>query len=74
VTDESFAGMTVNERLYSAGLLVAFDAAVESGDKDAVIRLLQAVHLSPEDAQRSADTLFANPARYGDPRRKGMQE
>ena len=70
VTDENLAGMTVNERLYAAGLLEAFDAAVERGDKDEVIRLLQEVHLSPQDAQWSADALFANPGRYGYPRRK----
>jgi hypothetical protein len=70
VSKWSDAGMTVNERLYSAGLLEDFDAAVERGDKDEVIRLLQAVHLSPQDAQWSADTLFANFARYGYPRRK----
>ena len=70
VTDGDFGGMTVNERLYAAGLLDAFDAAVERGDKDEVIRLLQRVDLSPHDAQLSADTLFANPGRYGYPRRK----
>lgn len=70
VTDGDFGGMTVNERLCAAGLLDAFDAAVERGDKDEAIRLLQRVDLSPHDAQLSADTLFANPARYGYPRRK----
>jgi hypothetical protein len=70
VTDENFAGMTLNERLYAAGLLDAFDAAVERGDKDEVIRLLQEVRLSRQDAQWSADTLFANPGRYGFPRRR----
>ncbi len=70
MTEENYAGMTVNERLYAAGLVDEFDAAVERGDKDEVVRLLQAVHLSARGAQETADALFANPARYGYPRRK----
>jgi hypothetical protein len=68
VTDENMAGMTVNERLYAAGLLDAFDSAVRRGDKDEVIALLRRVELSPEGARETADALFADPTRYGYPR------
>lgn len=70
MADANFDGMTLNERLYAAGLLDAFDAAVERGDKDEVASLLQRVHLSPDDALWSAEALLANPGRYGYPRRK----
>ena len=61
MADEDFAGMTVNERLYAAGLLDAFDDAVGRGDKDEAIMLLQKVHLSLQGAQQAAHALFANP-------------
>jgi hypothetical protein len=64
----SYSGMTVNERLYAGGLLDAFDAAVESGDKAEVVRVLQRVELSLPEAQSIADAIFADPGRYGYPR------
>ena len=69
MSDRQYAGMTVNERLFEAGLLDDFDAAVKRGDKAAVVALLERVELIPEEARDSADTLFANPERYGYARR-----
>ena len=37
--------MTVNERLYAAGLLDAYDAAARSGDLEAINRVLARVGL-----------------------------
>jgi hypothetical protein len=59
-----YAGMTVNERLSSAGLLVTFDKAVQRGDRDAMIELLTAVELG-EQAAGIADAILSHPTRYG---------
>ena len=39
----AFAGMTLNERLYAAGILAEWDAAVSSGDRAALLRMLSQV-------------------------------
>lgn len=57
------SGMTVNERLFTAGLLDAFDAAARRRDRARMIELLSAVDV--EDTARSVDTILANPERYG---------
>ena len=46
--------MTVNERLFNAGLIDAYDAAKKARDRAEMIRLLTAVDV--EDAAWSADT------------------
>ena len=48
--------MTVNERLFTAGLLEAFDAAKEARDRTEMIRLL--IELDVEDAAWSVDTIL----------------
>jgi hypothetical protein len=58
-----YAGMTVNERLFDAGLLDAFDAAARARDRAKLIRLLTEVGV--EDAAWSADTILERPDRYG---------
>ena len=45
-----YAGMTVNERLFTAGLLVTFDEAIQRGDRDAMIEMLTAVELGEQAA------------------------
>ena len=55
--------MTVNERLFDAGLLDAFDAAARARDRAELIRLLTEVDV--EGAAWSADTLLENPESYG---------
>jgi hypothetical protein len=62
---ERYGGMTLNERLYVSGLAGEFDAAVRRGDREAVISILTKVALSDSDAAWSADTVLANPKRYG---------
>jgi hypothetical protein len=47
-TKEKYAGMTVNERLFVAGLLNDFDQAVRAGDGAALRRILYEVRLSHE--------------------------
>lgn len=55
--------MTVNECLFGAGLVEAFDAAARARDRAEMIRILNKVEV--EDAARSADTILKNPQRYG---------
>jgi hypothetical protein len=59
-----YGGMTVNERLFAAGLLGAWDAAVRGRNRSRMIEILQEVNL-PDDAVPIADTILANPKLYG---------
>jgi len=58
-----YSGMTVNERLFEAGLIEAFDAAAKARDRSEMIRILTEVEVL--GAEVSTDTILANPARYG---------
>jgi len=51
--------MTVNERLFEAGLVEAFDAAARARDRSEMIRILSEVDV--DDAAWSADTILQNP-------------
>ena len=59
-----YSGMTVNERLWDAGIMDAWDAAVISRDRDRMIELLGRIELASE-AEWIVDTTLANPKRYG---------
>jgi len=50
LTREEASAMTVNERLFAADLLAAFDEAVRGRDPDRLRRLLSQVFLSDNDA------------------------
>ena len=54
-----FAGMTVNERLFDAGLLDAWDEALRTRKRRRMIAILSQVQLS-EDAPQIADAVLAN--------------
>jgi hypothetical protein len=58
-----YAGMTLNERLFDAGLMEAFDTAARDRDRAEMIRILAKVKV--EDAAWSADAILSNPQRYG---------
>jgi hypothetical protein len=45
LTRENAAGMTVNERLFVAGLLEAFDQAIDDEDVGSVSEILRRVYL-----------------------------
>jgi len=60
---EYFAGMTVNERLFDAALLDAFDDAVRARNRAKIISILKQVFV--ENADRTADAVLKNPSRYG---------
>jgi hypothetical protein len=60
----NFSGMTVNERLFAAGLISEWDHAAHSRDRHRMIELLCKVDLS-RDAERVCDAILANPQLYG---------
>ncbi len=55
--------MTVNERLFDAGLMERFEAAAISRDRAEMIRLLTVVAV--DDADLSADAILRKPELYG---------
>jgi hypothetical protein len=56
-------GMTVNERLFGAGLLEKFDSAIDVGDRQAAIDLLGQVDLEVKQAAQTVETMLAEPAK-----------
>ena len=58
-----YAGMTVNERLFTAGLLDAYDAAKKAKDRAEMVRLLTEVDL--DNAAWSADTSLGRSENHG---------
>jgi len=62
-SETDYSGLTVNERLYSAGLSEKFDDAIRSRNRDAALSILLAVEVS--DAAKSVDLVLANPKSYG---------
>lgn len=60
-----YGGMTVNERLFVAGLVQQFDAAINSGDRQEAIELLRRVALSDAIAGETVDAVLSNPGKYG---------
>jgi hypothetical protein len=59
-----YGGMTVNERLFSAGLIADWDTAAQSRNRKRMVELLSRVDLT-DQADQMADTILANPQRYG---------
>ena len=60
-----YRGMTVNERLFTAGLLEEYDVAARRRDRATMILILLRVDLPEKDATPSVDTVLANPSSYG---------
>ena len=52
---DSFAGMTTNERLFSRGILDAFNDAFEAKERESMIELLMRADFSRGDAEWIAD-------------------
>jgi hypothetical protein len=57
--------MTLNERLFEAGLIEEFEAAVRARDRERIVAVLVKVKLAPDEAARTTDRLLANPKYYG---------
>lgn len=63
-----YAGMTVNERLYAAGLLGVWDRAIDDGARATAIDILGQVELASQ-AENIVDAVLATPGKYGFPRK-----
>ena len=61
--EHDYGGMTVNERLFAAGLLDEFDDAARACDRARMIALLSQVEVA--DPDRSGHTILSNPSKYG---------
>ncbi len=58
LSPEAAAAMTVNERLFAAGLLGDFDAAAAARDTAGIRRLLAAVHVPERDTAAIVRTVL----------------
>ncbi|MDQ3908094.1 MAG: hypothetical protein M3268_07085 [Acidobacteriota bacterium] len=58
LSEKEAAGMTVNERLWVAGLMDDFDRAVERRDVSAVRSILRRVYLDAAAIDANVDLLF----------------
>ena len=65
-SESGLSGMTVNERLFTVGLLDQWDSAIGARDRQAAIDLLARVELA-DQAGQIVDTVLRNPAKYGFP-------
>jgi hypothetical protein len=63
--EHRYTGMTVNERLFAACLLDAFETAALARDRARMIALLEQVELSSSEVRSTTDSILAAPARYG---------
>jgi hypothetical protein len=63
----NYSAMTVNERLFVAGLLDRWEAAINHGDRAAAIHILSLVDMDVTSASSTVDTTLANPTKYGFP-------
>jgi hypothetical protein len=62
---ERFGGMTVNERLFAAGILDQFDDAARRRDRQAMLAYLRRVAMTDSQAIETTDAILANPSLYG---------
>jgi hypothetical protein len=53
-----YRGMTLNERLYLAGLLDQFDEALRQRDREGLVVLLEQVEIQGPDAEQTADAVL----------------
>ena len=63
-SESDYCSMTVNERLFAAGLISDWDNAVQSRNRERMIELLGKVDLSLH-AEKISDAILANPQFYG---------
>ena len=64
-SEEEYRGMTLNERLFTSGLMEEYGQAARDRDRDRMIAILERLALSNEQAAWSVDTILSNPSRYG---------
>ncbi len=62
---DELSGMTVNERLFSLGLLDEWDEAIQERDRSKMINVLRQCEVSWQQCEQTTDAVLANPKRYG---------
>lgn len=60
-----FLGMTVNERLYSFGLMDQFDSAIQRRDEAKAISILMEAELNAQSAKETVEAIMKSPGEYG---------
>jgi hypothetical protein len=60
-----YAGMTVNERLFDAGMLDAFTQCIERGDDAGAVDILSKVEISARNASATVAAIRQDPSKYG---------
>ena len=65
MNESKYGGMTVNERVFAAGLLDQYDRAKKLRDRDAMLNILTRVEMSLDQAEETVDAFLANPEFYG---------
>ena len=60
-----YGAMTVNERLFVAGLIEQFDSAAEARDRERLIEILKLVELTQEEADSMVTGLLGDPGKFG---------
>lgn len=61
-SEKNYSGMSVNERLYDAGLLDDFFKAANKKDRNEMVALLVSIELERSQAEKAADTVLNNQA------------
>jgi len=55
-----YSGMTLNERLFHAGLVDEFDAAVVAEDVEKAVAILEQVRVERKEAKQTVEWLIAD--------------
>jgi hypothetical protein len=58
---ENYSVMTVNERLFVAGLTEAFDAAVACHNRTTIVQILDSVGLPRDDVEKIVELTMSAP-------------
>ncbi|WP_192022260.1 hypothetical protein [Shewanella sp. WPAGA9] len=65
MTELILDGMTVNERLFSLGLMDKFDCAIREHDREVAVSLLVKAKLTEAQASETVAVILQNSEKYG---------
>ncbi len=63
--EPKYGGMTVNERLFAADLLDAYEAAAMNRDRTTMIAILSRAEMTLVQSVQTTDAILADPKKYG---------
>lgn len=64
-SETELKGMTVNERLFSLGLMDQFEGAAKVRNRQRMIEVLLQCAFSQDQSEQTTDAVLKNPAMYG---------